>query len=191
MLIFLYLCSINQFYYFIMKKHFLHLATAAILALSLSFYACDDDNDDNGGQNNGNNGNDWPYLPQKLGMKVDGNQWESDVESILGRLISPEIYIQGSNKAGTSNIQLVYQGIWNQGTYTVKRAAYSIQSREYVLREAADASITFSSFTVQDPVKQDSTFTGTFEAMLIDTLNTPWDTVFITEGFFENIYFNR
>lgn len=173
-----------------MKKPFLHLITAVILAFSLSFYACTDDDDDNG-QDNGDNGNDWPYLPQKLGMKVDGNEWESDNQSILGRLISPEIFIQGSNKAGTTNIQLIYQGIWTPGTYDLKRASYSMQNRQYVLREPSYGSITFSSFTVQDPTLQDSTFSGTFEAMLIDTLNTPWDTVLITEGYFENIFFNR
>ncbi|MFO8088008.1 MAG: DUF6252 family protein [Bacteroidales bacterium] len=187
-----------------MKKHFILLATSLLLGLSISFYACDDDDDDNGDdvaatcndgiQNQGEEGIDCGgpcLLCQSMSAKIDGNTWEADQLTIQGLLLGSDIYIQGSRKDGSSNIQLVYKGIWNTGTYELKSAKYKVQGHEYVLVDPADASITFTSFTVDAPNYQDSTMTGTFTATLHDTLANPVLSVDITDGSFTDIYFNN
>ncbi|MFO8054349.1 MAG: hypothetical protein R6U19_04205, partial [Bacteroidales bacterium] len=172
------------------KKNVFQIAAAVLLVLSMAFYACDKDDDDDNGDNNNNNNNS-EYLPQTLTMKVNGTEWESDPDEITGRLIGSEIYIQGANKSGTTNIQLVYDGVWMTGTYELERASFDPPNYTYTLQDPADASITFTEFTVQDSVKQDSTITGTFEALLVDQTVAGHDTVIITDGYFENIFFNR
>ncbi len=192
-----------------MKRKFFLFASALLLGLSLSFYACDGDDDDNNNNNNNNNttgtcsdgvknqgetGVDCggPCLKcEFMSANIDGSDWEADQTSVEGRLLGSEIFIQGSKKDGSSNIQLVYEGIWNPGTYTFKRATYSIQGHQYVLTDPNHSSVTFTTFTVDDPSYQDSTMTGTFTATLVDTLAVPMDTVEITNGNFTDIYFNK
>lgn len=189
-----------------MKRKIILIGTALLMGFTFMMYSCDDD-DDNGGNNNtdpatcndgiqnqGETGVDCggPCLKcEYMAATIDGNSWEADQESVQGRLLGAEIYIQGSNDASSSNIRLVYEGIWNPGTYELKRAAYNIQSHSYVLTEPANSEIVFSSFTVDAPNKQDSTMTGTFNMTLVDTLASPMDTVEITNGSFTDIYFNN
>ncbi len=191
-----------------MKRKFFLFASAMLLGLSLSFYACDGDDDDN---NNNNNNNDTgtcsdgiqnqgetgidcggPCLKcEYLSATIDGNNWEAEQLSVKGRLLGTEIVIQGSRKDGSSNIQLVYEGIWHPGTYAFKRATYSIPGHQYVLTDPSHSSVTFTTFTVTDSTYQDSTITGTFSATLVDTLAAPMDTVEITNGSFTDIYYNK
>lgn len=187
-----------------MKNKLFFILATIILGLSLAFYSCEDEDDDNGDdpvatchdgiQNQNETGIDCGgpcLLCESMSATINGTAWEADQTSVEGRLLGTEIYIQGSRVDGSSNIQLVYEGIWNPGTYEFKRATYSIQSQQYVLTDPANSTVTFSTFTVDDPNYQDSTMTGTFSATLVDTLSTPNDTVFITNGSFTDIYYNK
>lgn len=188
-----------------MKKRIVLIGATLLLGLSLAFYSCDGDDDDNnnnntkatchdGIQNQDETGVDCGGVCLKcesMSAKVDGNDWIADQSSVEGRLLGAEIYIQGSKKDGSSNIQLVYEGIWTPGTYTLKRATYSIQGHQYVLTDPSNSSVTFTTFTVDDPNYQDSTMTGTFELTLTDTLANPQQSVQISSGSFTDIYFNN
>lgn len=174
-----------------MSKNFLRMATLLMIVVSLVSYSCekDDDSDDN---NNNNNNNESNLLPQTLTMEVEGASWEADKSTIGGKYWDPEIIIQGSRKDGSSNIQLVYEDIWVAGTYEFKNITYNAPNGNYVLTDSALSEVEFSEFIVDDPsAEQDSTITGTFSATLVDTISTPMDTIEITNGYFENIYYNN
>ncbi|MCF8219089.1 MAG: hypothetical protein K9J21_08910 [Bacteroidales bacterium] len=174
-----------------MKKNFLRMATLLMIIVSLVSYSCEKEDDSDDNNNNNNNNEESNLLPQSLSMEVDGTSWEADESTIKGMYWDPEIIIQGSRQDGSSNIQMVYEGIWTAGTYTFKRVTYNAPNGNFVLTDPSHSTLEFTSFTVQDSTSQDSTFTGNFSATLVDTTASPMDTIEISNGYFENIYFNN
>ena len=173
-----------------MKKNFLRLATFLMIIVSVVSYSCEKEEDNSDDSNDDNNNQESNLLPQSLSMKVDGSTWQADESSISGKYWKPNIIIQGSQQNSSSNIQLIYEDLWIAGTFEFKEITYNSPAGEYVLTDPSHSTVEFTKFTVEDSTKQDSTFTGTFSATLVDTLATPKDTIEITDGSFEDIYFN-
>lgn len=190
-----------------MKRKIILIVTALLLGLAFALYSCNDDDngDDNnntepatcndGIKNQGEAGVDCGgpcLLCDSMSATIDGNQWVADQQSVNGLYLNPDIIIQGSNDATSSNLQLRYEGMWNtQGTKEFKEASYKIQTHEYVLTDPSHSTVDFTQFTVTSPPsQQDSTMTGSFELTLVDTLSSPMDTIQVTNGSFTNVYYN-